>query len=262
MKANKIDWHSIRFRSHMIGDIMTAPRDKAAKEAGEFGATAIKGLLKIYALEKHGREKKLDTAAIRKGLGVEEIGIKMVSDLEGGKFVKNEERVSNSFFTGIPDMHDGKIKDGKMIKAAKIVRDHKASWDYHSFIANAIIKPGATSPEVESKRYYFQGQSYMALTGAKTFILDFTLQDCPEIILSEERRKLMWKMGAATDESPEYKQAVADLEHELTFGDIDPVEKHIKIIINRNDEDIEKMEDAVVRGRVWLEDFDKRMCGK
>lgn len=247
--VKKIQWDKVLLRPHMVGEIMTPAKDAAKKAAGEFGDTALKGLFKIYILERFGREQKLDTAAIRKGLGIEDIGIEMINELTGEKYKKNEERVSNEYFSGVIDMFKGKD-----IRKAVHVRDHKGSWDLFSFIPNAVTEPTMSSV---GKIYWFQGQAYCDLTNSKKFILDYTLQDAPVEILMEEKRKLMWKMGVATEENPDYKVAAAEKEFSLMFGDILPQLKHISIEIPRNDTDIEAAQQAAVRSRKWLADFDE-----
>lgn len=252
--VKKIDWKKVLLRPHMVGQIMTPPKDAAKKAAGEFGDTAIKGLINIYILERFGREQKLDTAAIRKGLGVEDIGIEMISELTGEKYVKNEERVFNEYFSGVIDMFKG-----KNIRKAVHVRDHKGSWDLWSFIPNALTEPTMASV---GKIYWYQGQCYCDLTNSQKFILDFTLQDAPEQILVEEKRKLMWKMGVATEENSDYKLAAAEKEFTLMFGDILKQLKHISIEIPRNDTDIEAAQQAAIKSRKWMADFDEQYLSR
>ena len=253
-KFKEIKWDELLIRCHMIGAIMTPPKDAARKAAGEFGDTALIGLQKIYILERFGREQKLDTVAINKGLGVESIGIEMINRLTGENYKKNEERVNNKWFSGIPDMWKG-----TNIYKSKVVRDHKGNYDLFSFLPNLDTKP--TMSEV-GKPYWYQGQSYMDICNCPVFYLDYTLQDMPPALLYGEMRKLGWKMGIATDEDPEYKKAVAELEFNLTYGDIPDELKHISIKIERNEDDIQAARYAVERARKYLAAFDERFMSR
>lgn len=231
----------------MVGVLMTPPKDKIKKDNGELGDTCIKGLMQVYALERYGRERKLDAPQIRKGLGVEQESIDLINLLLETKYQKNEERITNEFWSGIPDMYEG-----KNILKAKSVRDAKSCWDIHSFLINEIEDP--------KKIWYWQIQSYLDLCNSPVGYLDMTLINAPAVILLEEQRKLMWKMGVATEDNPDYKQAAAEKEFDLTFNDIPKEERHIPLEIVRNDEDILRARKQAVKWREWLAEFDdKRM---
>jgi hypothetical protein len=65
-------------------------------------------------------------------------------------------------------------------------------------------------------------------------------------------------MNVISEESPDYKIAVAELENNIVFEDIDYRERVIKQPVTRNDELIQKMKDKVPIMRQWLEDFHKK----
>ena len=76
---------------------------------------------------------------------------------------KNEEYFEDSHFCGTPDV----ILDDTII-------DIKSSWDCFTF--------PLFEDEIPNKDYYYQLQTYMALTGLKKAKLVYVLMDTPESI--------------------------------------------------------------------------------
>jgi hypothetical protein len=104
--------------------------------------------------------------------------------------------------------------------------------------------------------YYWQLQGYMDLTGATSATLAYCLVDTPAQLIEDEKRRLMWKMGVATSESPLYLEACEELDRAMTFGDIPIHERLIEFKIERNEADILKIHSRVEECRKWLNQFE------
>jgi hypothetical protein len=240
-----INWESIKFRASSWGDLLTEPVSKADKEAGKLSATCQKALIKIYNQEVYGRKKDITTKQMDKGKICEPDAIQLFSILEGRMYYKNEEVLENGFFSGHPD-----VGDSNDIREAKEVNDIKCSWDLDTFMPKLVEEP--------DKGYVAQLNVYYDLTGAQHGHIVYCLISAPMQILEQEKRSMLWKMDVATELNPEYIKAAEELEKLMTFEDIDPRERVIKIPVPRNDELIEKMKAKVPVMRNWLYEFHKK----
>lgn len=240
-----IDWNKVKFRASSWGNLMTEPQSKEDKTKGELSATAKKELIKIYNLLRYERKKEVVTSKMDKGIQAEPESITLFSRVEKKFYIKNEEQLENEWATGCPD-----IFEGKSILKATEVWDIKSRWELDSFMPKLMEKA--------DKGEEYQLQCYFSLTGAQYGGIANTLVDCPINILMDEKRKLLYSMNVATEESPDYLRAAEELERLLTFPDIDYRERVIKQPIERNDEIIEKMKARVPIFRQWLADFEKK----
>ena len=240
-----VDFSKTKFRASSWGNLLSEPVTKVAKEAGELSITCQKELLKIYTMEVYGRKKDITTKEMCKGIEVEDDSIMLYSKVEGVLFTKNEEAISNEWFSGHPD-----IFTGPDIYHADQVDDIKSSWELDSFIPKLIEKPDAG--------YEAQLNVYYDLTGAQSGNLVYCLVSAPFGLVEQEKQKLLYRMDVISEESPEFKKAAADLEKLMVFDDIDYRERVIKIPVPRNDELIQKMKDKVPRLREWLQNFHQK----
>src|ERR1700738_1446118 len=148
-----MDWSTVKFRASSWGNLMTEPREKAAKDRGELSKTCQKELIKIYNLVKYGRKKDIVTKAMTKGILCENESITLFSRVEKKLFVKNEEQLENECFIGHPD-----IFEGEEIRKAKEVHDIKSSYELDTFTPKLIEGP--------DDGYEYQLNVYFDLTGA------------------------------------------------------------------------------------------------
>lgn len=238
------NWDAVKFRASSWGNLMTDPKSAEDKKAGRLGETCKGELIKIYNLAKYGRKKEVITAAMDKGKAVEADSIAMYSLLEGQLFYKNEDQLENDFFCGHPDVYSG-----ESIYKADTVDDMKNSWELDSFTPWLVATP--------DKAGICQLNVYYDLTGAKSGSLVRALMDCPPEVLEGEKYRLLRSMNVISEDSPAYKKAEAELIKNLTFPDIPPQERLIKIPVERDDELIQKMKSRVPIFRQWLSDFEK-----
>lgn len=208
-------------------------------------ATTRSFLCSVYAWEKYGRKKDLQTKAIQKGLRVEEDAITLISLLDKTMYVKNDIRLNNKWFTGEPDL----FTEASIKKAIRVI-DTKASWDLETFLP----KLGT----LLDKNYWWQGQGYMDLTGASEFEVSYCLVNTPQILIDDEKKKLFWKMGVATEQNTDYVAACEEMERTMIFDDIPAEERRIKFQINKDKDAIERARERVIRCREWLSEFQEK----
>ena len=144
---------------------------------------------------------------------------------------------------GTPDLYVG-----KSIMQAKHIIDIKSSYDIFTFFRN--ISKGVID------QYYWQMQCYMALSGAQSSTLAFVLTDTPEVILNDEKRRLMWKMGVATEENTDFQQACAEIDTLLTYSDIPLTDRVLEFEVKRDNADIQRLYDRVKKARQFLNELE------
>jgi hypothetical protein len=220
---------------------------KGKKEYGpQLGEGAKKYLVRTYALEKYNRIKDEPiTKQMVKGIIGEDDSIDLFCRVEKKFYNKNKERIKNDFLIGTPDLYDGST-----IHSSGEIIDIKSSWDITTFLNNI---DGDLNP-----MYYWQLQGYMALSGAKIGTVAYCLANMPIEIMTDEKRKLFYKMNCVTDESPEYVKACAEMERNMIFDDIPMEERVLRFTVERNDDDIQRIYDRVVKCREFLFDFEKK----
>jgi len=218
-----MNFDNLQIRCSSLGHLMVEPKSAADKAAGNLSETAKAHLIDIYVSNKYGRQTDINNKYIDKGLMVEEDGITLYSRFSKTFFKKNESMLSNDFIKGTPDLYTG-----ESIAKADTVIDIKCSWDIFTFYR--------TYTKEINNLYYWQLQGYMLLTGALSAKLVYCLIDTPEILIDDEKRKLMYKMGAATTEMPLFIEACNMLDVSMTFKDIPMKERVLcyDVAINEN----------------------------
>lgn len=234
------------FRASSFGYLMTEPKLKKDKEAGNLSETSKTHLIDVYVSKKYDRQTDIHNKYVQKGLMVEEDAITLYSRVKKQFYKKNEAHLKNEFIMGTPDLYEG-----KSIEDATLIIDIKSSFDIFTFFRNHT--------KDVSDLYYYQLQCYMWLTGAQKSILAFCLVDTPEVILNGEKRKLLWQMGVATEDNPDFIEACAELDKLLTYPDIKMQERVIEYEILRNDEDIEIMKEKVNKARAYLNELESKI---
>ena len=224
-------------RSSSVGYLMTEPQLKADKESGVLSKTAQRHLLDIYISEKYGRKKDVQTKQMKKGVAVEQDSINLLAKYMGTPFKKNEERLSNAYITGLPDI----INENMVI-------DIKSSYDLWTFLGNL--------PDKLDSLYYWQLMSYMWLTNAEVGYISYCLSNTPDNIIEQEKYYLLKNMDVVSEESPEYVKEAMKIEFNMKFDDIDVSERVLLFRVDRNDEDIAKIERKVLKAREYLHEIE------
>jgi hypothetical protein len=227
-------------RSSSVGYLMTEPQSKADKEAGLLSKTAQRHLLEVYIAEKYGRKKDIQTKQMKKGIEVEDESIELLNNYWNKDYVKNTQRFSNEFITGLPDV---------VALNPNMIIDIKSSYDLWTFLGNL--------PDKLDNLYYWQLQSYMWLTGSEKAYIAYCLVDTPFGIIEQEKRYLLNKMDVISDESPEYIQEATRLEFNMTFEDISINERVLLFPVDRSEDDILRIQYKVERAREYLGEIEE-----
>jgi len=233
-----MQWNDIHIRASSVGYLMTEPQSKADKEAGLLSKTAQKHLLDVYIAEKYGRKKDIQTKQMRKGIEVEQDSIELLSMYLKMPFTKNDQRFTNDYITGFPDI----IDNDRII-------DIKSSYDLWTFIGNI--------PDKLDSLYHWQMQSYMWLTGAKSAVIAYCLVNTPENIIEQEKYYMLKKMDVATEESPEYVKEAMKIEFNMSFDDISLEERVLMFNVGRNEDDILRIQQKVEKAREFLRELEE-----
>ena len=233
-----MQWNETHIRASSVGYLMTEPVTKADKEAGLLSKTAQKHLLDVYIAEKYGRKKDIQTKQMKKGIEVEQESIDLLSMYLKMPFNKNEQRFTNDFISGSPDI----IDNDRII-------DIKSSYDLWTFIGNI--------PDKLDNLYYWQMQSYMWLTGTKSAVIAYCLVNTPENIIEQEKYYLLKKMDVATEENPEYVKEAMKIEFNMSFDDIAMEERILMFHVSRNEDDILRIQQKVEKAREFLREIEE-----
>jgi hypothetical protein len=233
------DFSKVKFRCSSIGKLMTEPKTKTDKEAGILSETTQSYLVDIYVYEMFGRYSEFSNKYVQKGLMIEEDSITLYSRIKKEFFQKNEKLLENDFIRGTPDLYVG-----KNINKAEIIIDIKSSWDIFTFFRTFTKKL--------NKDYWWQLQGYMALTGATSARLAYCLLNTPEMLVNDEKRRLMYQMGCATTENPDYIKACEELDKSMKYDDISLERRLNEIYIERDDEAIDTIYKKVNSAREFL----------
>lgn len=202
----------------------------------ELSTTCKSYLIECYVSEVYKREKEVYSKYMEKGLAVEEDAITLYSRIKKQFFKKNEERLSNAYITGLPD-----------IREVRHVKDIKSSWDIYTFFASKL---GPLNTD-----YEWQLNGYTWLDDAESATLVYCLIDTPETLINKEVNKLMWDMGATTSETPEFLEAKEKLERNMRFGDMSLADRMTEKFIRRDDGKINLIPDRVKECREWLNEL-------
>jgi hypothetical protein len=233
-----MNWNETLIRASSVGYLMTEPVTKADKEAGVLSKTAQKHLIEVYIAEKYGRKRDIQTKQMKKGVEAEQDSIDLLSMYLKLPFSKNEERFKNDFITGLPDIINGDT-----------IIDIKSSYDLWTFLGNI--------PDKLDNLYYWQMQSYMWLTGTRSATIAYCLVNTPESIIQQEKYYLLKKMDVISEESPEFIKEAMKIEFNMTFDDISINERILTFNVNRNEDDILRIENKVLKARTFLQELEQ-----
>ena len=217
-------------RASAMGVLMTNGR---GKDAG-MGETAKSFVKEWFISQITGKSKDIESKYFDHGNFAEEAVLDRASKHYGVKFEKNEEHLTNDFFTGTFDS-----------KSDERVIDAKAPYDVFTF---------PYFDEQPPKGYYEQLQVYMALTGLKKASLVYGLENHSE----DEIERLSWKLAKKEAKELKLDEFEPEMKHWdeakkiLTFDHL-PDNLRIRTFeFERNDELIEKMQQRVIEAREYI----------
>jgi hypothetical protein len=228
-------FNDYKFHPSQLGLIMTESRTNDA-----FGETAKAHLLECWIGKKYDRHKDVTNQYLEKGTLAEEDSIDLYSVVKKQYFEKNKERISNDYFIGTPDLYIG-----NSIFYADVIIDLKTSWDIFTFYS--VMLKGL------DKRYFWQLQAYMDMTGANTSKLVYCLVNTPVKLIEDEKKKLMWRMGVIDPDADEaYVKACSRIDKNSIYDDIPMEERYIEFEVERDQSAIAKAHQRVLDCREFL----------
>lgn len=233
------DFSKHKFRCSSLGHLMTEPKSKSDKEAGNLSESAKTHLIDIFVSQQYGRQTDLRNKFIEKGLAVEEDAITVISRIKKTMLRKNDIRLSNEYITGEPDLFIG-----ESVKKADIIHDAKSSWDMFTFMRNlkSDLNP----------IYLWQGRGYSWLSGAKEAYINYCLIDTPEPLIDKEQKSLWYQMGCPSEADETWQDAKRSIRRAMTYSDIPlsqrMIEKQVDLVGEWKDNIISK----VIKGREFL----------
>jgi hypothetical protein len=246
-------------------DKMAAEIEALKKIQGQphISASARKEIRKRWQYAKYNRERSISNKYTKKGLMMEEAGITRVSLMNGKFYTKNTTRLYDDVYhlTGEVDLYEGP----ELLQTEETL-DTKCSWDLDTFHESLDSKL--------KNVYYWQGQGYMHLTGAKRHRVCFCLENTPYLQVLDELKKQ--NFGEWNGDIPKWAevqifcQMVYDkktLDAYLRAYDIDPLnsgdevkamylsfveipdsERYYDFLVERNDEDIQRLLERTTAG--------------
>jgi hypothetical protein len=254
--------NSILFRSSSNFHLMTEPKLKADKEAGNLSKGARTHCIDIFASWFYKRREEIYSKYMEKGTAVEEQAITLLSLITRNVYFKNEENITNEYISGTPDLF---LKENGVIK---VVEDIKSSWDIFTFLRSK-------HNELQDN-YYWQMQSYMWLTGAEEANIRYCLVNSLPEHIDDEKRKTSWKMNLIdADNDPKYVERCKMIERNMIYDIADfqsrypyysfhnnlsewvydiPMEQRLHTFnIKRNQEDIDLLMSKVIKARLFIQ---------
>jgi len=223
---------SVKFRASSVGDLMT----KSRKKTEVLGQTAKSMIKEMFLRNEFGYKEIVQTKQMIKGHVCEAESRDLVQKVLGGPFRKrNTTNFHSELFTGTPDIILDIEQQGQ---TDKIVEDIKNSWNLRTFF----------NADGSDKSYYWQGQTYMHLTGADFFRLIYTLNPIPEDLMAGEERKLYYQYGQ-DEQNIDYQEALEQLLHNNNLiNDLDDHQRVKVFTFERDDESIKEMHEMAKAG--------------
>lgn len=159
--------NQFKIRSSAIGQIMTNPQTKKARENGELSKTAQSWCDKWIRDRLYKKETQIVSKEMVKGHLVEEESIELISKVLNVPFIyKNEIQFENEWITGEPDILPEIEPD------TDLIIDAKNSFSHDTFPLLETSLP--------TKAYWWQGQGYLAMTGRKRYKVAYVLSNTPD----------------------------------------------------------------------------------
>lgn len=185
-------------RCSKLGILMTEPRLKSDKDAGNLSESAKSYVFEQFLFDKYGIRKEVHDQKLIKGKMCEEQAISLVQSMRGNKslLLKNDKRLSNDYLTGEYDLLD---------KVEQEVIDTKVAWDIETFHNN----DGVLTKTGKLTHYGWQLIGYSWLAGVNKATLAVCWIDTPEFMINDLIRRAYFKY----DHSDEV--GIANVEEEI-----------------------------------------------
>ena len=199
--------NKLLFRCSGVGALMTEPKLKADKDAGNLSETAKTFVQDKWLFDTFGFKESIKNDYMDKGVECEQDTMALVQDVLGGQFRSRfATRLENEFVAGTPD-----------IVLSDAVEDIKTSWNLKTFF-NAEL----------TKMYYCQAQCYMWLTGKENYRLIYGLVPTPQHLIANEMQRLSYKFGGNYD-NEDYIAECQQIQRNTDLINDIPKENRVKV---------------------------------
>lgn len=235
--------------------------------------TALSTVIEVYAQARHHRREDMTNKFLEKGNRREDDAITLLSRVLKRFFKKNAIRLNNEYVTGEPDIFIGNI-----IEEAEETLDTKSSWSYITFLKAWFLHTqfGKINPI-----YYWQGQAYMWLTGAKKHTICYCLVNGTAQGIMDEKKKAYYQIEYIFEHLDENARLAKyaekcrqieinhifdlqefrkenpyfDFDNDVTTWDFDIplVDRVYTISFDRNEEDIERLRLRIIDCRKYMD---------
>ena len=222
-----------KIRCSQIGKIMSEPRSKKQKEAGDLSDTA-KSYCKLWLKEQiYNRKNTFSSKYTAKGNEVEDHSIQFIGRVMNlGIVFKNEEYFEDEYKHGTPDILP--------LDYPNLILDAKNSWDWSTF--------PIYEAELPTTDYSWQGIGYMSLTNRYEYKVAYCLSDTPEYLIEAEARRYCFNNGYDDLTGEIY----SDFERRMTYSDI-PNNLKIKVFdVKFSQEQVDKVHEQVLKCRDYI----------
>lgn len=247
----------ILFRCSSLGHLISQ------SERGGITKEVRTHLIDKYTSAVYGRNDYTENRYTEKGNAREQDALTLVSVLRRKEYRKNTVRLSNKFITGEPDTYEG-----ESIYNAERTLDTKCSYSVFTYFR-------AVHGSLD-EMYYWQGQGYMALTGAQEHIICYCLLNNTADAIAREIHYLQYKNLSQENYIDEMRNIernnIFDLNEFITENpdyplvssfdrvgdkyvwdyDIPRKQRLHQIPIKRNDEQIERLYQRITDCRTWM----------
>lgn len=199
--------------------LVLIPELEKVKDKIELSESAKSLAVQMYWDREHGIKKEITSKYFDKGNETEPDAIALAQRVNGWDAIeKNDEHYSNDFVTGTPD-----------IVYNDLIPDTKVSWTAYSY--------PLFDTELKDDRYYWQIQTYLALTGRPKGVICFCLLDTPELLVMDEIYKYS-RINGLLDTPPEIE---LEIRHAHNYSRL-PENMRVKnFFIERDDEAIDEI---------------------
>jgi len=224
--------YKFKIRCSAISQIMTDPKTKKAKEAGELSQTA-KTYCETWLKEQlYKQRKEFSSKYTEKGNQTEDSSIDFLKDqgVLGAFDQKNEEYKSNDYIGGTCDVDT--IKD---------IVDLKNSWDCFSFPLFQTSN--------KNKAYEWQLQGYMELWQRETSRLIYCLTNTPEELVDKE---IYYATNEKELTKEEYEEIETKTRAKHNYSNLDPILRYKIFSIERDKSKAESIKARVAQCQTYI----------
>lgn len=261
----ELNFDSWLCRASSFHKLVTEPKLKADKEAGNLSQTTKTYLRKVFREIKYERYEEFESKHTIKGKLKENDAISLVSRKTKLFYKKNTVRIRNHFTQGEPDIYQG----DKLI-GCKIGGDVKCSWSIFTF-------PFYDDPL--DVAYYWQNKIYLYLTRADEWYTHYCLVNAPDTLILNEKKNIWFKLDCPEDEQhenyAEYIDKCIEVEKNMIFDmlqfkkdhpyfnfdckgwhyDIPLSERVISFKVEKHEDDEVYIKDKVMKARAYLNEL-------